>query len=576
MPNADGSTGGSAVIDSGLEAPDQPTGMDEPTTAPSRPEITERRRRRKKGKSERAEAKSDAKPRKSYANGRQRTLSPREMKTMAAVYAASIVVHVIVLAILGYLQFEDQIQEALRSITASISEKIEEDSVEVVETPDPVELGEDAPKDESEASQDPEPEEPVVAPPKPDPPSTPPPEPKPERPEPVRVADRREEISGRSPRAREALRDQYGGSGETDAAVFSGLAWLQKQQRKDGSWSFDHVTTDGAKAGSNANSPTAATGMVLLAYLGAGQTHLEGKYRKTVYDGLLFLMKHAEENLDRNRADMRSGSGRMYSHCMATLALCEAHALTEGKLRRGLPGAPRRPENAAERIAIENQLKQFRAFEKKLKVAAQVAVNFLVLAQCKDGGWRYTPNDPAGGDMSVSGWAVMAIHSARVAELTVPSDSFRSANQFLTRMSRENGTRYWYASNASHQPAMTAVGSLCRIYLDATNDGLPGSVRIVSQAGPSLNNMYVNYYATQVMHHWGGDLWNEWNLENRDRLVAAQRRDGPSAGSWPFTTGYHGADQGGDILQTCFCVMTLEVYYRHLPIYQRRSERTDR
>jgi hypothetical protein len=82
--------------------------------------------------------------------------------------------------------------------------------------------------------------------------------------------------------------------------------------------------------------------------------------------------------------------------------------------------------------------------------------------------------------------------------------------------------------------------------------------------------MYYNYYATQVMFHYGGEPWKKWNNTLRDRLVAAQAKEGHARGSWHFT-GDHGAASGGRLYSTTLAAMTLEVYYRYMPIYKSKS-----
>ena len=39
--------------------------------------------------------------------------------------------------------------------------------------------------------------------------------------------------------------------------------------------------------------------------------------------------------------------------------------------------------------------------------------------------------------------------------------------------------------------------------------------------------MYYNYYATQVLHHYDGELWTKWNAKMRDYLVNSQVRARP-------------------------------------------------
>ena len=79
--------------------------------------------------------------------------------------------------------------------------------------------------------------------------------------------------------------------------------------------------------------------------------------------------------------------------------------------------------------------------------------------------------------------------------------------------------------------------------------------------------MYYNYYATQVMHHWGGPEWDRWNNVMREHLIRTQIRDGHATGSWDVAD-RHGS-LGGRLYMTTLALLTLEVYYRHLPLYQK-------
>jgi hypothetical protein len=82
--------------------------------------------------------------------------------------------------------------------------------------------------------------------------------------------------------------------------------------------------------------------------------------------------------------------------------------------------------------------------------------------------------------------------------------------------------------------------------------------------------MYYNYYATQVLHHWGGEEWKKWNAVMRDHLIDTQETDGHARGSW-LPTSSLGGSHGGRLYQTTLSIMTLEVYYRHLPLYRDRD-----
>ncbi|MEK6234070.1 MAG: hypothetical protein N2C14_05110 [Planctomycetales bacterium] len=106
--------------------------------------------------------------------------------------------------------------------------------------------------------------------------------------------------------------------------------------------------------------------------------------------------------------------------------------------------------------------------------------------------------------------------------------------------------------------------------------GIIEGAKYISNTGPVKNNMYFNYYATQVMHHYGGDEWTKWNNVMRDHLVNTQVKKGApqqDKGSWSPTGGH--AKKGGRLYETSMSVMTLEVYYRYQPLYKEQPVEDD-
>ena len=367
---------------------------------------------------------------------------------------------------------------------------------------------------------------------------------------------RSSEFAGRSQAARAALVQAYGGTLESEAAVNNGLKWLVAHQLNDGSWSFNHVRAECGEEcshpGRNQQNSVAATSFALLCFLGAGHTHLDGDYQDEVAGGLDYLVSKIE--MGEHGADLReitSGNSGMYSQGLATIVLCEAYGLSK---------------------------------DRQLQQRSQFAVNYVCNAQHpRTGGWRYAfrPEDGVG-DTSVTAWQVMAITSARMSGLRVPLRTRQQATQFLNDVQAGAGGFYGY-TGAGRKPSTTAAGLLCRMYLGWNSDhpGVIEGVQFLAERGPSASDMYFNYYATQVMHHWGGDAWAEWNNAMREQLVRSQDREGHAAGSWsPFNDDGskrdpHGTDPGGRLYATSMAILTLEVYYRHLPLYQRRSVETD-
>jgi hypothetical protein len=353
------------------------------------------------------------------------------------------------------------------------------------------------------------------------------------------VTTLRGDFGGRSEKGKLAAIRKFGGTANSERAVQLGLRWLASIQAKDGSWDFAEVGNVGG-AGTLQNGQMGATGMALLCYLGAGHTHTSNtEYATNVASGLKYLIKNTK--VISKEADLRggaTGNGGMYIQGIATIALCEAHALTR-----------RRHE------------------DKNLKATAQAAMRFIEAAQDKGGGWRYQPRTP--GDTSVVGWQVMALKSGQAAKLRVDRDTFSKVHRFLNSVQTNNGANYGYTGQQPNRPGTTAIGLLCRMYMGWKRDrkGMPQGIAFLSKRGPARDDSYYNYYASQVLHHWGGAEWKRWNDQLRPQLVEAQVRTGPATGSWNPVDRHAG--QGGRIYETALSIMTLEVYYRHLPLYRR-------
>ena len=348
----------------------------------------------------------------------------------------------------------------------------------------------------------------------------------------------RQALAARDPRVRVELVSQEGGTTLTEAAVARGLRWMARHQNSDGSWSlhaFNRSRECNCDNVGGVVSDSAGTSLVLLPFLGAGQTHLSGRYKDTVARGLRWMLDQQKEDGDL-RGNSQGNTG-MYAHGQATIVLCEAYAM-EG--------------------------------DEALRDAAQKAVDFIVEAQHIEGGWRYSPGQP--GDTSVLGWQLMALQSARAAGLTVPPETLELADQYLDSVQHNGGARYAYIRGQNPTHVMTAEAMLCRMYLGWTGNE-PGLIEGMSWLGdehpPSRDdaNFYYWYYATQAMHHVGGPEWEKWNLKMRSLLVQLQETAGHEAGSWTPRGAHDPA--GGRLYTTALATCTLEVYYRHLPIFRR-------
>jgi hypothetical protein len=362
-------------------------------------------------------------------------------------------------------------------------------------------------------------------------------------------------FSGRSAATKDLLVKEGGGNGPSEAAVAAGLHWLAVHQDDNGRWSLDGFHSCARKtpslssarfvctcSGQGMRNDTAGTAFGVLPFLAAGVTHksrngMTEDYTKNVEAALHYLVV----NQDKKNGDFGGG---MYAHGLATIAMCEAYGLTG---------------------------------DQALKASAQRGLDYIVWAQDKrSGGWRYNPHES--GDTSVVGWQVMALKSGQLAGLNVPNPTLAEATRWLNSVQTDNyGSGYGY-TGPQFTPTMTAVGLLCREYLgwSPRNPGLLQGVKTLKGYAPgkpqALRSIYFDYYATQVMHHMGGDAWKEWNPAMRDSLVNSQdqgkaNNKAHQQGSWGPEGDPFGA-QGGRIMVTSLSLLTLEVYYRHLPLYR--------
>jgi hypothetical protein len=205
----------------------------------------------------------------------------------------------------------------------------------------------------------------------------------------------------------------------------------------------------------------------------------------------------------------------------------------------------------------------------RLAAPTQYVLDFIMAAQDPvGGGWRYSPKQP--GDTSAVGWQIMALKSGNMAYLSVNPLTIKKAVEFLDAVQGdEYGATYGYTGPGKGM-GTSAVGLLCRMYLGWKKDhqGIQEGAAIIAKRGPN-NDLYYDYYATQIMHHMEGDMWIAWNEKMKGMLLKTQATKGHEAGSWyEGVDSGHGAHAAGRLYCTALSTMILEVYYRHLPIYQ--------
>ena len=186
----------------------------------------------------------------------------------------------------------------------------------------------------------------------------------------------------------------------------------------------------------------------------------------------------------------------------------------------------------------------------------------------------------------------MQLKSARLAGLQVPGHAFMGAGSYLDKVQppRLSPDKAEFLGQAIYMPghsysrSMTAVAMVSRLFMGQRPDEkmLVAAARYLRKRPVYIGrpehsvDYYYLYYSTLAMFQMGGDNWIFWNKHVRDPLIALQVTQGENRGSWdakrPLAPGgslAHTANQiGGRSYTTAMAVLTLEIYYRYLPMYQ--------
>lgn len=333
-----------------------------------------------------------------------------------------------------------------------------------------------------------------------------------------------------NPKLRAAIVKQQGGGPETEAAVALALEWLKRNQWKDGRWNHRSGHT------------TASTGLAMMAFLGWGAKHTEpGPYQKTLSKAVDWML-----SIEKN-GDLRH-RGNMYDHGIAAIALLETYNLTK---------------------------------DKRLRAPAERVIAFTVRAQNPtSGGWRYKPHreDPSEkGDLSVSGWQLMALKSARLGGMKVPAAPFVKARKFLDGVGVKN-KGFQYRPGWTPSSAMIAEGLFCEQILGAGvwNPKMEQCVELIQTRMPSARKVdfYYWYYGSLAMRQAQGEAWRNWNQKLKPLLLGKQILRGTHRGSWEPEG--KNSRVAGRVVTTAMGALSLEVYYRYLPLYSQELSKADK
>ena len=320
-----------------------------------------------------------------------------------------------------------------------------------------------------------------------------------------------------------------------DEAIGKALAWLAKVQHKQGYW-----------PSAIGKSPAIAS-LAVMAFLAKGYTPGTGPYGGHIDRGIDFVLSCQKPN-----GLLIGGSthGAMYQHCIATLMLSEVSGM----------------------VAPERQ----KRIEKVLPHAVRLILTAQKVKKAPNfqGGWRYQPTS-ADSDISLTGWALMALRSARNNGAKIPKDAVHRAVGFVLRCRAKApkapskaGVGFAYQPGGGPGLARCAVAVLC-LELSGRHrctEAVQGGDYILANRPASYGSTffyYAIYYAAQGMFQLGGRHWQVFAPYLYETMLKFQKKDG----SWPQGASSEAA--AGPCYSTAMGALAMAVTYRQLPIYQR-------
>ena len=361
-----------------------------------------------------------------------------------------------------------------------------------------------------------------------------------------------------------------GGNKATEDAVLDALKWLSRHQSAGGSWKVSGYVSECNKiarlssGGSCAPNPghddfdAGVTGLSLLAFLGAGYSHLS----KDTHDGICFgdvvrrgiqwMMAHQDPE---GCIGSRNNQKYMYNHTVCALAMSEAYGLTGSRL---------------------------------FKDQAQRSIDFIIAAQNPGRAWRYSYKC-GDNDSSVTGWAIMALKSAEISGLAFPRSGYDGTAAWYDEVTGESYGRVGYNAlntgkvfipgvneHFDHHEALTAIAIMSRIFMTHSKKDprITNGAQLILRDLPNWDgnaiDFYYWYYASLALFQQDGPVgrnWKQWNEPMKDVLVNNQNKSskGCRHGSWEPVGRW--CPEGGRVYGTAINALTLEVYYRYANVF---------
>ncbi len=311
-----------------------------------------------------------------------------------------------------------------------------------------------------------------------------------------------------------------------EKAIDRALVFLETMQDADGAWT------------SAKQKNPAVSSLAMMAFLSAGHVPGEGIHRKALDRGIRWVLQQQQPS----GIFATDGGHEMYHHGICTLMLAEMSGMTDAKLAKEI-----RPKlETAVKIILQGQRTQ---------------------ASIYKGGWRYRveSNDA---DLSITGWQILALRSARHLGCDVPADRLDLALQFLDKCRDFRSGAYTYLPGGKITSACTATGILVTQLRGKENTPSRETLQAASYLMQHLPQpgqehfYYATYYTAQAIFQLRKNYWQLYRPQLHRALLDTQQVNG----SWLTS------EPQGPTYATAMAVLALTVEYQLLPIYQRLDE----
>ena len=326
-----------------------------------------------------------------------------------------------------------------------------------------------------------------------------------------------------------------------EQSIERALAWLAKQQERDGS--IDAPDT----------AQPAATSLAVMAWLSKGHLPGEGPYGPAIDRAIDFVLRAQQPDgllAQAGAGSSTAGKTANYNHAIAGLMLTEVYGMTD------------RARAAKLKPAILKALQFTRAVQVQPKSAGD------------KGGWRYLYSRAYGeSDLSVTAWQLMFLRSAKNAEFDVPREYIDEAVAYVLRC-WDNGIFYYQRVDGRWSRGMIGAGILSLAmagqhetpYAQRAGTWLLQYpfTRFGERVGSGDRFYYSAYYCSQAMAQLGGRHWKQFFPSLANVLVRSQQ----SSGEWPAEP-YGGDRTFGNTYTTAMAVLSLTPPLQLLPVYQR-------